>query len=179
MGTDCWPDPLETFLCSCIHSLRSEKLRQWVGCATERERSLALPCHAALQLTTLSLLFLQMNARQENMLSPAVQVSANRLPAGTGQRTGGKQAKHPTSALRFILSCDAEPSWTAGWIGIYLLVVGTVSSPGINLIGAWAYPGRLRWSLLILFPCSTHSILSLSTTGNAYVNDKKILQLIL
>lgn len=75
---------------------------------------MALPYHAALQLTTLSLLFLQMTAQQENMLSLAVQVSVNRLPAGTEQRTGGKQAKHPTSALHLILSCDVEPSWTAG-----------------------------------------------------------------
>lgn len=75
---------------------------------------MALPHHAALQPTTLSLLFLQMTAQQENMLSLAVQVSVNRLPAGTEQRTGGKQAKHPTSALHLILSCDVEPSWTAG-----------------------------------------------------------------
>lgn len=129
-GTDCWPDPLEMILCFCIHSLRNDKVVGWL---CYWERSLALPYHAVLQLTTPSLLFLQMTARQENTLSLAVQVSVNRLPAGTEQRAGGKQTKHPISALHLILSCDVEPFWTTGWIGIYLLVVGTVSSPGINL----------------------------------------------
>lgn len=85
-----------------------------MGWLCYRERSLALPYHAVLQLTTPSLLFLQMTARQENTLSLAVQVSVNRLPAGTEQRTGGKQAKHPISALHLILSREVESFWTAG-----------------------------------------------------------------